>query len=159
MFKVVQGRRAWWPVVFNGVTEEGKVVENKIELRFHIHGEDEYSEVMFQLSRLQSRAEELARMEIDGPAAAEGDEAGADADDVDADARRVVERKILGRLYAEFVERIAIDWRGIGFENGVAMKFEKDNLEAALVTPNLFAAIVGAYQKCRRGERDVRQGN
>jgi hypothetical protein len=159
MYKVVQGRRAWWPVTFNGVTEEGRVVENKIELRFHIHDEDEFTEVMFQFSRLQPRAEELALAEIEAPAAEAASEAAGEARDVDAEARQIVERKILGRLYAEFVKRIAVDWRGIGFENGDPMKFEDENLQLVMVQPGVFGACVLAYQKCRKGEKGVRSGN
>lgn len=41
MFRIVSRRTAWWPVRFGGVTEEGKVVENEVELRFVILDEDE----------------------------------------------------------------------------------------------------------------------
>lgn len=43
MFRLMSERTAWWPVVFAGVSEEGEVVENRIELRFRILGEDEFA--------------------------------------------------------------------------------------------------------------------
>lgn len=42
MFRLVSERLVWWPVTFPGVTEEGDVVENKIELRFRVLDEDEF---------------------------------------------------------------------------------------------------------------------
>ncbi|QCI93268.1 histidine kinase [Novosphingobium sp. EMRT-2] len=42
MYRLISERMAWWPVLFDGVTEEGEVVTNKIELRFRILGEDDY---------------------------------------------------------------------------------------------------------------------
>lgn len=36
MFRIVKEPRAWWPVTWNGVDEDGKLVENRIELRFRL---------------------------------------------------------------------------------------------------------------------------
>ena len=33
-FTIVKHSRAWWPVKWNGVAEDGTIVENAIELRF-----------------------------------------------------------------------------------------------------------------------------
>lgn len=35
-FRIVKQPRAWWPVVWNGVAEDGSIVENRIELRFQL---------------------------------------------------------------------------------------------------------------------------
>lgn len=45
-FRIVPHRRAWWPVKFNGVTEEGDVIENQFELRFNRHDEEEFHALM-----------------------------------------------------------------------------------------------------------------
>lgn len=34
-YRIVRSQRAWWPVEFPGVTEDGEIVGNKIEMRFH----------------------------------------------------------------------------------------------------------------------------
>lgn len=39
-YRIVPQRRAWWPVTFPGVSEEGEIVENRFEMRFHILDED-----------------------------------------------------------------------------------------------------------------------
>lgn len=40
-FKIVRQPRAWWPVTWPGVTEDGEIVENRIELRFRLLKVDE----------------------------------------------------------------------------------------------------------------------
>lgn len=35
-FTIVAKPRAWWPVTWSGVSEAGDIVENSIELRFHL---------------------------------------------------------------------------------------------------------------------------
>ena len=40
MFKIVASPRAWWPVVFAGVTEEGAIIENRFQMRFALLDED-----------------------------------------------------------------------------------------------------------------------
>jgi hypothetical protein len=35
-FRIVKQPRAWWPVVWSGVAEDGTLVDNRIELRFRI---------------------------------------------------------------------------------------------------------------------------
>jgi hypothetical protein len=49
MFRIVTQRTAWWPIVFPGVTEEGAVIENRIELRFVILNEDEFPDFLATL--------------------------------------------------------------------------------------------------------------
>jgi len=43
---IVAQPRAWWPVTFPGVTEEGEVVENSFDMRFILHDEDEHNALM-----------------------------------------------------------------------------------------------------------------
>ena len=43
---IVAQRRAWWPVIFPGVTEDGDVIENRFELRFTILDEDEHLQIV-----------------------------------------------------------------------------------------------------------------
>ena len=39
MFKLVEERTAWWPMNWKGVAEDGTIIENEIEMRFHVLGE------------------------------------------------------------------------------------------------------------------------
>jgi hypothetical protein len=131
MFKVVQNARAWWPVTWNGVTEEGSVVENKIELRFIVHGEDEFLE-LFEEGR---RIDEAKAAEVDG------------------------EKPKLSELYAAFLEKVAVDWRGVHAENGDPLKWEAENVRLAMNVPGLFKACLASMVGCRLGQKDLRQGN
>lgn len=56
MFRIVPERTAWWPVTFPGVTEDGKVVENRIELRFRILDEDEVIEFFEAIAKVNADA-------------------------------------------------------------------------------------------------------
>ena len=146
MYKLVKERRAWWPVVFKGVTEEGRVVENKVEFRFTIHSEDDHAQLLASAAGLRDRAEELVREEVG---------------DIEVSQEELAEKKltILSRLYAEFVERFATDWRGIGAENGDPLRFEPENLRLFMNVPGTFKATFEAYAKCRIGEKEARAGN
>jgi len=146
MYKIVKERRAWWAVTFNGVTEEGRTVENKIELRFIIHGEDEHAKLIAYSGELAERAEALAREELNG-------------EDISETVRQERTITVLSKLYAEFLQKIAVDWRGVGGENGEPLKFEDEHIRLLMNVPGVFKAAVDAYGKCRLGEKDVRAGN
>lgn len=45
MFKLVNERTAWWPVIWKGVGEDGSVVEHRIELKFRIVSRSEFREL------------------------------------------------------------------------------------------------------------------
>ena len=146
MFKIVKERRAWWPVKFNGVTGEGRVVENEIELRFNILSEDEHAQLQADAAKLAQRAEEMVREEA-------GDE---ELVEDEAERRTLA---VLSRLYAEFTRRIAVDWRKVGAENGDPLPFEDENIRLLMNVPGVFKATVAAYGRCRIGEKDTRAGN
>ena len=129
MFKVVSETLAWWPVIFAGVTEEGAVVENKIELRFRILDEDEIDEF--------------------GAAAARA-VAGAKSEGV-SEKNSVRMQRVL--------EPVVRDWRLVAGANGEPMPFGDANFQALLRVPNVFPAILSAYGACRAGREDVRAGN
>lgn len=60
---IVAQPRAWWPVIFPGVTEEGQVIENKFELRFFIHDEDRAEELAREADTLDNMSGELSLSE------------------------------------------------------------------------------------------------
>lgn len=67
--------------------------------------------------------------------------------------------KPLSHLCADFVERVACDWRGVGAENGDPLKWGEENIRRLMNVPGAFAAILTAYHACRAGGRDLRLGN
>lgn len=44
-YQIVTKPRAWWPIRFNGVTEDGEVIVNEIQGRFTILDEDEFKQL------------------------------------------------------------------------------------------------------------------
>jgi hypothetical protein len=137
MVKIVSNPRAWWPVVFPGVTEEGEVVENRCEFRFLLLDED-------AAVALSKEANALA----------------ASADDRHEAASEEERKHFLSSLYAELVMRVATDWRGVEAENGEPLKFETENVRKLMAMPgDVFIATVRAWSACRAGRKDTRAGN
>lgn len=131
MYKIVANPRAWWPVTWPGVSEEGEVVENRIEMRFVIHSEDDHQALINEVSELSRRADESV-----------GEE-----------------KQSLSFYYTELVQRIAVDWRGVLAENGEPLKWEQENIRLLMNQPGVFAASVAGYRSCRTGGKEVREGN
>lgn len=138
MFKIVEKRRAWWPVIFGGVTEEGRVVENKIEMRFLLPSEDEFADVLKRMRDLDTGSGDAALGAAGSPAA-------------------VIEKPSVA--YAAIVGLIADDWRGVGAENGEPLRFEPDNVVKLMNVPNVFMGVIDAYKKCRAAAPETRSGN
>lgn len=61
MFKLVAERTAWWPVTWKGVTEDGEIVENRIEVKFRIVGRREFAELFLAEPQEGQSQEELDR--------------------------------------------------------------------------------------------------
>jgi prolyl oligopeptidase len=114
MIKIVKERRAWWPVTFPGVTEDGEVAENSFKMRFILHGEDEHAALVARAVMLPARAERLAT-------AAFGDEATAE----EIEAKRLTVRS---GLFAGLVKEIAVDWKEVLAENDDTLKFEDEHI-------------------------------
>jgi len=130
MFRIVAQRTAWWPITFPGVTEDGTVVENQIELRFIILDEDEFPDFLATL---------LSDVATSTPAAA------------DAEPQSASTARRLGRVIA--------DWRGVAAENGEALAFSLENFQALLRVPNVGAAVGRSYIACRNATPEIREGN
>lgn len=45
MFKLVKDTTSWWPVAWNGVAEDGSLVENRIEVQFVLVGRSEFKKM------------------------------------------------------------------------------------------------------------------
>lgn len=128
-YKIVKERRAWWPVSWPGVTEDGAVVTNRIELRFRVHKVEE----AYQLAR------EFDSLQLDVP---EGD--GGQA---------------LVSAYARLVERMADNWRGVEAENGDPLPFATENVALLMNEPGVFNAVFAAWTDCINAREEAKAGN
>lgn len=137
MFKLVDEARAWWPVTWPGVTEDGKVIENRIEMLFRLLDTDANVELEAEGAKVDQKLAEL-RVAI----------AGGDA----------VEAKP-SEVCAEFLSRIAIDWRGVAAANGEPLPFGRENLARLLKVNGVFEACLRAYRACLHGRAEIRAGN
>lgn len=133
MFRIVKSPRAWWPVVWTGIDEEGKSVENRIEMRFRLLKVDEYVELMREASTVQR---------------AESDTAPSEA-----------EQKRTSVAFAEVVTKIAEDWRGVAAENGEPLAWTIENLALLMNEPRLFDHTMEAFRAVTEGRAAIREGN
>ena len=135
MFKIVASPRAWWPVVFAGVTEEGAIIENRFQMRFALLDEDAHQALMVEARDLLTR----------------------DGEDADGAAL------LFSQIAADFVVRIAEDWREVVIDNGTKegdpLPWSRENLPIVLRQPNVFRAVISAYRDCRDGREAIRSGN
>ncbi|WP_289145035.1 hypothetical protein [uncultured Sphingobium sp.] len=139
MFKVISETLVWWPVLFAGVTEEGEVVENKIEMRFRILDEDAIDDFV--------RSTNLILSPPKSPDAPDGG------------VEREVERRIPSEQMQRGLSPIVCDWRMVAAANGELLPFNEGNFRALLRVPNVFQAILAAYAACRAGRAEIRAGN
>lgn len=129
MFRLVSKRRAWWPVIFAGVSEEGEIVENRVELRFTILDEDEIVGFYQKLTAANEAPPD------------EGAPLGAST--------RV----------APVLLEIIDDWRGVAAENKELIAFSEERFAQFLRVPNVPLAIGIAYHHCRAATPETRAGN
>lgn len=147
MFKIVEKRRTWWPVIFWGVKENGKPVENKIEMQFEILPEDDHLQLLLDAKDIMVWIEKEPQ-----------DEGGEAEAEPDADAP-----VSLSQAEARFAMRFAHDWKHVceddGSDDGKPLEFNEANLAKFFNLPNTFRATLEAYRKCREGAPEKRRGN
>ncbi|BBB13423.1 hypothetical protein [Sphingopyxis sp. FD7] len=135
-YKIVSQAKAWWPIRFNGVTEEGEIVVNEIRGRFVILDEDEFVAFNDDVAKVGSEL-----VQADNP------------DD----------RKTLSGVLSPFILRILENWEGVieddGSEGGRSVPFTKDNLERMLRVPNFAGGVTEAYRDLRKAQPEQRKGN
>lgn len=131
-YRIVAKPRAWWPVTFPGVAEDGSIVEHAIELRF----------VLLKVDAAE-QLEELITVKM-----REAVEAKERGDDITSS---MVLRDLL-KLFAE-------DWRGVLAENEEPLPWNDENVRMLMNEPNLFDHSINAYRRCLAGGQELRQGN
>ena len=167
MYKIVKEPRAWWPVEFKGVSEDGTVVTNQVELKFILHDEDDHLAILAEAAALPGKARKLVAsimaVTFEGvdPALAAEALAMAEATDEPAPAGPAgpAEQTRIAVIYATFLQKLAVDWRGVGAENGDPLKWTPEEIAQLCAVPNFFKAAVAAWRDCRAGEKDTRAGN
>jgi hypothetical protein len=138
MFKIVDKATAWWPVKWTGVTGEGRVVENRIEMQFELLDADAVTELRAEGVRVDQRVAELS---VGIPAEQDGAPATAT------------------EIWADFVLRFCRDWRGVGAANGEPLPFCRENLIRLLKVNGVFSATCTAINDCLAGKAETRAGN
>lgn len=131
-YVIVSQPRAWWPIRFNGVTEDGEIVTNEIRGRFNILDEDAYVEFR------------------DDVAQATGALAAATSDD---------ERRKLSEILSPFFMRILEDWEHVVEEDKSSVPFSQSNLERMLRVPNFASGVSAAHVEVRAADPELRKGN
>ncbi len=135
-YKIVSQAKAWWPIRWNGVTEDGEIVNIEIRGRFVILDEDEFLEFN----------EDIAKVSLELAQA-----------DSDAD------RKKLSELISPFYQRILEDWQDVteddGSDAGRSVPFNQANLERMLRVPNFASGVTESYQRLRKAQPEQRKGN
>lgn len=132
MFKIVSQPKAWWPVKFAGVTDDGKVVQNEFELRFIILDEDANQDLEISISEAADTLVGEGRIKPSQFAA-----------------------NVVMKM-AEDWKGVTLD---DGTEAGKSLPFSPENLQMLLKTPNVFLAVAAAYRDCRAGTQERRRGN
>ena len=130
-FKIVKSPKAWWPVTFSGVSEDGAIVQNSFEMRFRILDEDEQAAIEAEFRDL-------------------GEQEGADA---------LIPSKVSADLVMRIAEDwrgVCVD---DGTEAGASLPFSAENVPTLMKVPNVFRAIGDAYRACRAGVPEARRGN
>jgi len=130
-YKIVSQAKAWRPVFFNGLTEEGEVVENFFEVRFIILDEDENADLENDIREAITAA--------------------------GSDDRRLSE--ISTPIVLRFVEDWRGALEDDGTEQGRSMPFDAANLARMIRVPNVLKGITSAYRDARAGEPARRAGN
>lgn len=131
-YTIVSQPRAWWPIRFNGVTEDGEIVTNEIRGRFNILDEDAFVEFN----------EDIAK--------ATGELANATSD---------AERKKLSEILSPFFMRVLGDWEHVVEEDNSSVPFSKSNLERMLRVPNFASGVSVAHAEVRAADPEHRKGN
>ncbi len=130
-FKIVKNPKAWWPVTFPGVTEDGDVVENSFDMRFRILDQDEHFAIEREMNDFSATA------------------------DLDAFVPSEVSATLILRL-AEDWRGVAMD---DGSDAGTSLPFSSENVATLMKVPNAFSSTLAAYRACRDAAPKARQGN
>ena len=142
MFKLVEERRAWQPVIFPGLTEDGQTVENKIEMQFVLLSTDANLKLL----------EEARELTVDTRVGEEPAES-------DGHDKSAAASASLSAVMAKFGMKIIRDWRLVYEANDDPIKFEEANLARLFNVPGTFDAALRAYRDAIAGGKDARSKN
>ncbi len=130
-YKIGSQTKAWWPIRFNGVAEDGSIVENEIKGRFRILDEDENLALEREIAS--------ARVEEDDASPALS--------------------ALLAPIVMKFLEDWQGVTEDDGSDEGKSVPFTEANLIRMLRVPNFAGGVAAAYRAARAGEPERRRGN
>lgn len=143
-YRIVKKRRAWWPITWNGVTEEGRVVANKIEGRFWLPKVDEFVPLIANARKVQQEA---------------------------SDRRAAGDDQSIALLFAKVIGGVAegkneigetailTDWKGPCAENDDVLPFTLENLTLLMGEATLYDRVLTAWNEVIAGGPKDRAGN
>ncbi|ARR52044.1 hypothetical protein HY78_00495 [Rhizorhabdus wittichii DC-6] len=131
-YRIVAKPRAWWPVIWNVVTEDGAVAEAKIRLRFVLHKVDDREVIE---SAVQEKIRAAVQAKVDGDTATESG------------------------LYRDALKLFAEDWDDVQDEQGKDLSWSDENVRLLMNEPGVFDHCIAAYRVCMAGGREIREGN
>lgn len=128
-YRIVKDRKAWWPVEWKGVDDDGQIITNRIELRYRLLKVDE----AFAVAKAVDSAREVEQT-------------------ADASER-------LATLYTDIVLQMADNWRQVEAENGDPLPFSAETVRLLMNEPGLFGHVFSAFGDCINARDEVRAGN
>jgi hypothetical protein len=151
LFKIVANPTAWAKVEFPGLTDDGEAVTNLVELHFILHDEDANIAILADAAQLPGKLRDMV-------AGAIATATGTPAAEAEVPTAPIADRPA-SELFADFIMRVADNWRGVAGENGEPLKWSAEHVRALCGVPNFFRCALAAYLKARAGEKEVREGN
>ncbi|KQM23124.1 hypothetical protein ASE73_02555 [Sphingomonas sp. Leaf24] len=151
-YRIVKRAQAWWPVEWDGVTDDGTIVTNRIELRFYLLKVDAGMAFIRDVNDAQDREAEEG---VDHSALYAG----------------LVQRIASDWRGVEAENGEPLRWDGRGLEAIAAAGRDGatvadidagrpgPNLCLLLNEPGLFTAIIHAFRACLGARKDIRAGN
>lgn len=151
-YRIVKSAQAWWPVEWQGVTDDGEIVTNRIELRFRLLKVDAGMAFIRDVETAQEQEQEKG---VDLPALYAG----------------LIQRIASDWRGVEAENGDPLRWDGRALDVIAAAAREgatPTEIEAAKAGPNLcllmnetslFTAVIHAFRACLSARKDIRSGN
>jgi hypothetical protein len=151
-YRIVRRAQAWWPVEWDGVTDDGSIVTNRVELRFHLLKVD--AGMAFIRDVEAARDRELADgVDLAALYAGLVQRIASDWRGVEAENGETL------RWDGASLEAIAAAGRDGATSVEVTAGQPGPNLCLLMNEPSLFTAIVHAFRACLAARKDIRSGN
>lgn len=146
-YKIVKQRTAWWPVEFDGVDDDGKIVKQRMELRFRLMKVD-------SVAGLVEEFEQVQRAEADTSARGMPDRYAELLAQMACDWRGV-----LAENDEPLRWDVPSDWTPERDAAGNRAPLNAPNVRALMNEPMVFGHAFMAFRACINAEPGIREGN